>query len=170
MAWSNKKAGMKLEGFDPFLKKCKKLGPKIQAKVALTAVRAGSAEIRKVAKKLVKQNALGEGLTPTGRQRDHLHQAIISKAKAYGKDKIPVGTIGTEYKRAPHDHLVHDGTAAHTIPVPWPGIGEVHHPGSRGYPFMEIALETGRNAAQAAMISKLEKAIEKELQKDKDKK
>ena len=170
MAWSNKKAGMKLEGFEPFLKKCKKLGPKIQAKVALAAVLAGAAQVRIKAKALVKQNALGEGLTPTGRERDHLHEVIISKAKAYGKDKIPVGTIGTEYKRAPHDHLVHDGTAAHTIRVPWPGIRKVHHPGSRGYPFMQIALETSRNAAQAAMISKLEKAIEKELEKDRDKK
>lgn len=170
MAWSNKKAGMKLEGFDPFLKKCKKLGPKIQAKVALAAVRAGSAEIRKVARRLVKTYALGEGLTPSGRQRDHLYQSIINKAKAYGKDKKPVGIIGTRYKASPHDHLVHDGTAPHMIPVPWPGIRKVYHPGTRAYPFMEIALETGRNAAQAAMISKLEKAIEKELQKDKDKK
>ena len=35
---------------------------------------------------------------------------------------------------------------------------------------MEIALEKSRTSAQAAMIGKLEKAIEKELQKDRDKK
>jgi len=170
VAWTNKKGGISVAGIDPFLKKIKKLGPKIQARVALTAVRAGSAEVRKVAQKLVKQHALGEGLTPDGRQRIHLFKAIINKAKSYGKDKIPVGTIGTQYKATPHDHLVHDGTKPHTIPVPWPGIKQVHHPGSRAYPFMEIALEKSRTSAQAAMIGKLEKAIEKELQKDRDKK
>jgi len=169
MAWS-KKQGVSIEGIKPFTGKLKKLPEKIQAKVARQAVNAAAGEVRKTARKLVKQNAQGEGLTPDGSPRDHLYKSIINKTKSYGKDKIPVGTIGTRYKASPHDHLVHEGTAAHDIELTLPSGGQVtvQHPGSRGYPFMEIALEDSRGRAERAMVKKLETAIVKELQKQKD--
>tara|TARA_B100000029_G_scaffold50938_1_gene46314 strand:- start:718 stop:1254 length:537 start_codon:yes stop_codon:yes gene_type:complete len=172
MALVAKKAGMQVSGIEEFRDKLKPLPAKIQSDVALKAVRAASAEVRKKAQALVKSHALGEGLTPDGRTRNHLFKSITNRAKKYGKDKIPVGVVGTRYKESPHDHLVHDGTRPHVIPVPAPGLlgklgrkFKVRHPGARGYPFMEIALERSRGIAQRVMIEKLQKEIAKELAK-----
>tara|TARA_R100000808_G_scaffold7070_1_gene20818 strand:- start:27581 stop:28108 length:528 start_codon:yes stop_codon:yes gene_type:complete len=175
MKLNNKKAGIRVEGIQPFLDKIEHLGPKIQGRVALAAVKAASAEVRKKGQRIVKSKALGDGMRPSGQKRIHLWKSIINKAKAYGKDKIPVGTIGTQYKVTPHDHLVHDGTSPHIIKIPKkkPLFGrqlEVRHPGARAFPFMKFALEESREAQQKAMVNKILKRIEVELQKDKDKK
>ena len=175
MNLNNKKAGIRIEGVQPFLDKIEHLGPKIQAKVALAAVRSASAEVRKKRQRIVKAHALGDGLRPSGATRIHLWKSIINKAKSYGKDKIPVGTIGTQYKATPHDHLVHDGTKPHMIKIPskkplFGGQLEVRHPGAKAFPFMKIALDASRAEQQAAMAKKITDAIEKELVKDRDKK
>ena len=172
MALGGKKAGMRVTGIEEFRDKLKPLPAKIQAKVARQAVNAAAGEVRKTARKLIKSRALGDGLRPSGQTRKHLYESLTNKTKSYGKDQVPVGVVGTLYKATPHDHLVHDGTRPHVIRVPAPGLAgmlgrtfAVNHPGARAFPFMEIALKSSRSAAQRAMISKLQKSIDKELTK-----
>lgn len=166
------KGNVTITGIESFRRKLNKLPANIQAKVAKAAVNAGGGELRKKARALVKQNALGDGLNEQGSKRQNLFQTITNVVHSYGKDRIPVATVGPQYGKSPHAHLVHEGTRPHVTPVPAPGLaGEqgrtfnVPHPGSRGYPFMEIAIKNSTERIQRAMLAHLAKGIDKALTK-----
>jgi len=167
---------MVITGIESFRDKLDGLPRNIQATVARQAVNAGGAELRMKVRKLIQQHAQGDGLNEQGEKRDHLFQSISNKVKSYGKDKIPVATVGALYK-TPHAHLVHEGTRPHVTPVPAPGLAgrlgrkfNVPHPGARAYPFMTIGMENSQGRIERAMVNHLAKGIAKALQKQKDKK
>ena len=166
------KGKVTVTGIESFRSKLDKLPYAIQVRVAKNAVNAGGAQLRMTVRKLIQQNALGDGLNEQGKSRDHLFKNIINKAKSYGKDKIPVATVGAEYNKTPHAHLVHDGTRPHVTPVPAPGLAgklgrkfKVPHPGARAYPFMTIGMKKAGGRIQKAMVAHLAKGIDKALTK-----
>lgn len=81
------------------------------------------------------------------------------------------GLEGVVAAKAPHAHLVHNGTKAHQIPAPkdplkwrsvwyfYPGHRPVKHPGSRPQPFLLEAAEQTRPQVEQALRDGVEAAI-----------
>lgn len=152
---------VKLEGIEPFRRKLKKLPDKIRKRVVKSAVTRAGAVVRMHARKLVKHKAIDDGL-PNG----HLYAQIRNKTSFH--KGTPVATVGAEYDKDSVAHFVHQGTPAHAIPVPW--LPEpIKHPGSKAFPFMDIALDQSRVKSQAALVKTLAAGIAKELTKQQSK-
>ena len=149
--------GITITGIKPFRKKMKRLPEKVRKRVVKKAVTRAGAIVRMHARKLVKKNAIDDGL-PNG----HLYKEIISKT-AMSKG-TPVVTVGAEYYKVSVAHFVYQGTPAHDIEVPWRSE-PLRHPGARPYPFIEIALSQSQQRAQSEMVKRLQREITKELQK-----
>jgi len=81
------------------------------------------------------------------------------------------GLQGVVSSKAPHAHLVHNGTRAHEVPAPkdpakfravwWfhPGGRPAKHPGSRPNPFFVDAAEQTRDEVERALKEATEAAI-----------
>jgi HK97 gp10 family phage protein len=152
-----KMKGMTVEGIEPFRRKMKRLPKNVQKRVVKKAITRAGAIVRMHARKLVKKNAIDDGMP-----NDHLYKQIISKTSMVGGS--PVVTVGAEYGKQSVAHFVYLGTKPHSIPVPWLSA-DIEHPGSRPFPFMEIALSESRGKAQSEMVKRLASEIAKELTK-----
>ena len=87
----------------------------------------------------------------------------LKKSISYGVAQRGLqGKVKARKKYAPHAHLVHDGTRAHTIAprtpeaarrawMIYPGGRPVQHPGARANPFFVQAAEEKRGEVEARM-------------------
>ena len=160
---------VRIDGLKPLLKRLKELPPRVQRHVLRPAVTKASTPIVKTAKRLAPE---GEGLTPDGRERPHLKKTITkTRAKLSRKTGTVVVVVGPEKNKAPHSHLVHDGTVPHTITLTKPlQLGRVtlpagfviHHPGSKANPFLSNAVEANRSKSQGILKREIRAGIEKQ--------
>ena len=116
---------------------------------------------------LVKDKALAN--TPVGKTRN-LVKSIFGRVEQGGMQ----GAIGA---RAPHAHLVHEGTAAHTTPrknaralaIPSGGHvvyrGSAEHPGARANPWLKESLENSSDALAGMLRHAGEAALDEAIRK-----
>ena len=133
------------------------IAPRARRKIMRQAVRVGALKARQLA-------------PDSGRR----HKSKLNKSIRY--DVLDAGLTGRIKARAPHAHLVHDGTKAHRIPAPkdplrrrkvFPLFAGGHpewHPGARPNPFlvraaeetlpeMERVMREGAEAAMAEVVA-----------------
>lgn len=135
----------------------KRLPDNIRKKVVKSMNMSGGTVIAKAARK--------EAPVKTGQ----LKKSIVRIVRKAGK----VVAIGPEYRKAPHDHLVHDGTQPHSLGKitrgrsaggkrfvlrRWDGP---QHPGSRPNPYMVRAMDKSRQAVFTKMAQVATKRIAK---------
>ena len=135
----------------------KRLPDNIRKKVVRSMNTSGGTVIAKAARKEV---PVRSGLLKGSIVR------IVRKAGA-------VVAIGPEYKKAPHDHLVHDGTQPHSLGKIYRGrnadgkrfvlkqLAGNKHPGSRPNPYMVRAMDKSRQAVFVKMAQVATKRIAK---------
>ena len=124
--------------------------PKLRSKVMRAAV------------KIARNAARALAPVRTGRLKKALTYSV-GRGGVTGKVKAP---------KAPHAHLVHDGTKAHTIHAKtkeaaragWQIYhGSIHtmvkHPGSQGNPFLVDAGEESRPEIERAMVDKAKEVL-----------
>lgn len=160
---------VKVEGLQPLLKRLQALPDRMQRKVLRPAVTKASTPIVKKARRLA---PVGEGLTPDGRERPHLGETITkTRAKVSKKTGSVVVVVGPERNKAPHSHLVHDGTQPHTITLTKPlQLGRVtlpagfvmNHPGSKAQPFLTDAVAATRSRSESILRQSIASGIEKQ--------
>jgi HK97 gp10 family phage protein len=97
------------------------------------------------------------------------HKGKLRKTITY--QVLQGGLQGVVAAKAPHAHLVHNGTKAHEVPAPkdpakfravyrfHPGGRPAQHPGSRPQPFMTDAAEQTRGEVERAMKQATEEAM-----------
>lgn len=154
-----------LQGIKPLLAKLERI-PRKQAKAIMRkAVRAGSAPIRKVAKKTAP------------RDKGILQETMAIKVKQYPSG-VSVGVIGPRKKftkrtkkrgertlDAFYGHMVEGGTRPHVIPGPIVLGGRVlhniQHPGTQPTRFMEKSAKQSRAEAVRRLGAKLGSELEK---------
>ena len=97
------------------------------------------------------------------------HKRKLNKSIRYQVRRA--GLEGVVAAKAPHAHLVHDGTRPHETPAPtdpnkfksvWfyhPGGGPAKHPGARAQPFLLEAAEQTRGDVERALKEGTEAAI-----------
>lgn len=128
-----------------------KLAPEIRKKVLAPGARVIAVEARR-----------------TAPDSGYSHKLKLNKSISYRADRA--GTSMKVLVRAPHAHLVHDGTKAHLIPNPadkeylakrlrmmpyFPGILPLHHPGIRkAHPFLVEAGESKRPEVERILKQK----------------
>lgn len=160
---------VRIDGIKPLLKRLQQFPDRVQRRVLRPAVTKASTPIVKKAKRLA---PVGEGLTPDGRERPHLAKTITkTRAKLSKKTGSVVVVVGPEKNKAPHSHLVHDGTQPHDIVLTKPlQLGSVtlpagfviRHPGAKPNPFLHNAIEATRNQSSQILQSTIGKGIEKQ--------
>jgi HK97 gp10 family phage protein len=135
----------------------KRLPDNIRKKVVRSMNTAGGTVIAKAARKEV---PVKSGL---------LKGSIIRVVRKAGT----VVAIGPEFKKAPHDHLVHDGTQPHSLGRIYRGrnaggkrfvlkrMAGNQHPGSRPDPYMLRAMDKTRQAVFTKMAQVATKRIAK---------
>lgn len=163
---------VKIKGLKPLLKALKQLPDKLQRKVLRPAVTKASTPVVKTAKRLA---PVGAGLTPDGRERPNLKKTITkTRAKVAKKTGTVYVVVGPERNKAPHSHLVHDGTAPHDITLSKPLVLQntvlpagtvIHHPGAKAQPFLADAVEATRSQCQQILQRSIAAGIEKEAAK-----
>ena len=129
------------------------LEPKLRAKVMYQGV--------KVITLYVRENAPDSGI----RRKGKLNKSIKNRVRDYGR-------TGYVLAKAPHAHLVHDGTAPHriharskeTARAGWRFYrGSVHravkHPGARAQPFLVEAGEKTRDDVEQVMAEVAEQVV-----------
>jgi hypothetical protein len=130
------------------------LAPKLRAKVMYQGV--------KVVTLYVREHAPDSGVKRKGK----LKKSIQNRVKNYGR-------TGYVLAKAPHAHLVHDGTAPHRIHARskesaragWRFYrGSVHravkHPGARAQPFLLEAAEATRDDVEQVMAETAEIVVQ----------
>jgi len=105
-------------------------------KVTRSVTGAGAAVLKKEVKKQVPRNgkdarARDKRSTP----RTQLYKAIITISRKSRKTGSWYSVVGPGYRVAPQDHLVHDGTKAHTIT--WSGHNGLGFVSRRDYPHLK---------------------------------
>jgi HK97 gp10 family phage protein len=140
-----------------------------QRRVLRPAITKAAQPVLKKSKELA---PVGDGLTPDGRTRPHLKRTLKkTRAKTNKRNGSIVVVIGPEKNKAPHSHLVHDGTQSHKIVLRKPArlgrvvlpVGtKIQHPGAKPQPFMDDAGIAMRSTAQSILMSEIPKGIEKE--------
>lgn len=161
----------RIEGLRPLLKRLKRLPDRAQRHVLRPAVTKAATPVVKGARRLA---PVGAGLTPTGRERPHLAQTITkTRAKWYPKSGAVLVVIGPEKNKAPHSHLVHDGTPPHEIPITKsfqlgntfiPAGFVIEHPGAKANPFLASAIDAARPQSEAILRREIGRGIEKQTQ------
>ena len=150
-----------MEGIEPLLKRLRAVAPALEKRELKKAVNKAA----QFGLKIARQKApWGRGVGKEGKPRQHLRDTIGKKVKQY--KKAAVGVIGPFYRKAPHAHLVHDGTRPHKILLPAGkairlrnvtiyGPRYLQHPGSRPNPFIKEAWEQSKAPCTGAMIRSL---------------
>lgn len=160
------KKSVAIEGLKPLLKRLKTLPDRIQRKVLRPAVTKATTPVVKKARKLA----------PVGieepEERAHLAKTITkTRAKISKRTGSIVVVAGPEARKAPHSHLVHDGTAPHKITLTKPLVlGRVtlpagfviNHPGTRPNPFLTDALDAVRSQSNGILKREIAAGIEKQ--------
>lgn len=139
-------------------RRLKRLPDDIRKKVVKSMNTAGGTVIAKAARK--------EAPVKSGR----LKKSIVRLVRRGGR----VVAIGPEYREAPHDHLVHDGTQPHSLGKIYRTVGKINgkrariaqrkgiqHPGSRPNPYMVRAMDKSRQAVFHKMAQTATKRIAK---------
>lgn len=99
----------RISGMKPLLKRLKQLPDRAQRRVPRPAV-------TKAARKLAPQ---GTGLSADGSARPHLGKSITkTRATVSPRTGSVLVVLGPEKNKAPHDHLVHEGTKPHSMRCP----------------------------------------------------
>jgi HK97 gp10 family phage protein len=159
----------RIEGLKPLLRRLKQLPDRTQRRVLRPAVTKAATPVVKAARKRAPK---GTGLTADGRERPHLGRSITkTRAKLSRKTGNVLVMIGPEKDKAPHDHLVHEGTEPHSIVLTKPlQLGRVtlppgfviRHPGARSQPFLSEALDATRTQSQSILRRSIAQWIEKQ--------
>jgi len=166
-------------------RKLKNIPLKMQTRELTKIVRAGGTVVVKRAKRIV---PVGTGMTTDGRKRDHLRDSLDKKVKGYKARGTAVSVVGHRSRRAPHAHLVHDGTKPHTIRAGFrttstgqvrPSLGSqgfppralsnqrrffgktVSHPGVRAFPYLQKATDRSRGEVLQKMGKKAKQILNK---------
>lgn len=165
-------ASMRVEGIRPLMKRLKMLPARVQRKVLRPAVTKAATPVLKDAKK---RTPLGTGIDPDGNERPNLKKTLKkTRAKLSKKGGGVYVVIGPEAGKAPHSHLVHDGTDPHTITLTQPLVLQntvlpagftIQHPGAQPQPFLADAVEAQARTSQAILKREIGKGIEKEAAK-----
>jgi len=87
-----------------------------------------------------------------------LSENIVTKVVIHQSGDA-TATVGIDYKKVAHGHLVEFGTRAHWIPV---GKGRVLHPGSKPHPFVRPAYVAKARESLEYMMRDFVSSIEKE--------
>lgn len=128
------------------------IAPRARRKIMRKAVRVGALEVRRTA-------------PDSGRK----HKGKLSKSIRY--DVLDKGLTGRIKARAPHAHLVHDGTKAHMIPAPkdplrrrkafplFAGGHAERHPGARANPFLVRAAKRMRPEMEQVLRDGVREAL-----------
>jgi HK97 gp10 family phage protein len=161
----------RVSGIKPLLKRLKQLPDRARRRVLRPAVTKAATPVVKAARKLAPK---GSGLTADGSERPHLGKTITkTRAKVSPRTGNVVVVLGPEKNKAPHDHLVHDGTEPHSITLTRPlQLGRVtlpagfviRHPGAKSQPFLTEALDAARSKSQAILRRSIAQGIEKQTQ------
>lgn len=165
--------GVKIQDDKKLIRSLERLPAKVQQKVVRSAGTFAMTPVLKTAKKLA---PLGDGLRPNGQPREHLRDTLKKKTKLYRSSGTAVTTVGHDYFKTPHAHLVHDGTKPRQIVgkyMTWfdasTGVlGEtinVQHPGNRGSKHIERAFENQKLNVLKRLSTKMGKGILKEAAK-----
>lgn len=166
-------------------KKLRDIPNKMKTRELTKIARAGGTVVVKRAKKIV---PVGTGMTSDGRKRDHLRDSLDKKVKGYKARGTAAAIVGHRSRRAPHAHLVHDGTKPHTIRVGrrtsatgqvTASIGrsglppralsnqrrffgtQVRHPGVRPFPYLKKATDRSKGEVLQKMGKKARQILEK---------
>lgn len=161
-----------IEGVGQTLRNLRELPRAVQNQVLRPAVTRAAQPVLKEARVLA---PVGDGLTPDGRQRPHLAKTLRkTRAKVYRKTGTVLVVLGPEKNKAPHSHLVHDGTKSHTIVlgkaavlknVILPAGTKIEHPGAKENPFMDDAAAATKGQSKAILEDMIGKGIEKQAAK-----
>lgn len=159
----------RISGMKPLLKRLKQLPDRAQRRVLRPAVTKAATPIVKAARKLAPK---GTGLSADGSARPHLGKSITkTRAKVSPRTGNVLVVLGPEKNKAPHDHLVHEGTKPHSIALTKPlQLGRVilpagfviRHPGGKSQPFLTEAVDQTRNKSQAILRRSIAQGIEKQ--------
>lgn len=170
MSKGGRGASIRVTGLKPTLAALALFPEKLQRKVMRPAVSKAATPVVKKARKLA---PLGAGLTPSGAERPHLRKTITkTRAKISKRTGSIVVVVGPEKNKAPHSHLVHDGTAHHDITLKKPLVlGRVtlpagfviRHPGARAQPFLTDAAAACRSQSLSIMRRELVAGMKKQL-------
>lgn len=157
------------DGLKPILKRLQRLPERNRRHAIRPAVRKASTPVRKVAKRLAPKG------TAVDDNRPPLRKTIT---KTSVKWQRPTDTfyvvVGPEAGKAPHAHLVHDGTRPHEIILTQPLIlggtflpagFVIQHPGSRANPFIARAAEATRSQVQSILRKSILENIDKQVAK-----
>lgn len=166
------KAHVKLTGMKELQKALKQLPDRIQRRVLRNAVSKAATPTVKKARQLA---PVGAGLNPDGTERPNLKKTITKTRAKLSKDGNAVYVVsGPERKKAPHAHLVHDGTKPHEIVLTKPLVLQntvlpagfvIQHPGAKPQPFLADAVEQTRSQAESILQKAIAAGIEKEAAK-----
>lgn len=172
MARRHKDVSVQVEGLDEVQKRLRRLPERNQRHVMRPAVRRAGTVVAKVARRLAPK---GTGLKPSGAPRTPLRKTIKSTSvKWYRKTNTFAVVLGPEKNKAPHSHLVHDGTQPHEIVLTQPLVlGNtvlpagfvIPHPGAKANPFMDRAAEASRGQTIAKLRTEILAGIEKQVRK-----
>lgn len=158
MANRSRMLALDLEGMPELLAKLKSIPVKLEKRELKKAVGKASQFVLKVARQ---KAPWGRGVAPGGRPRQHLRDTLGKKVKQY--KKAAVGVVGPFYRKAPHAHLVHDGTRPHEITLPagksfridggalMRGPRVFKNPGAKANPFLMEAWQQSRSPCLGAM-------------------
>lgn len=166
---------IKLEDVGKIRRQFAELSPGKQRAGMRSAATRGATAVRKTARRLV---PVGLGLTPSGKKRPHLRDALVQSVKTLGKgNKARVSAIvGADYKKVPTIHLVDAGTKPHEIKARKRSLSNVSqvgkdnarffgakikHPGSKAKPFLRNALEQNKTEINRLFVEAMHKALAK---------
>ena len=157
-----------IKGLDAIKQRLQALPDKIQRKHIRRALKDGSevvraeAELRvsRIVRKMPKDNFLFFLRRPDMGPR--LRNNVTSKVSVNAGGGT--ATVGLDYKKVHHGHLVEFGTKPHKIIIKLANGKTiiVNHPGSKAQPFMRPAFDGKGNEAVELMVTELANAVEKE--------
>lgn len=158
---------LEVEGIEPLIERLRDIGPKFAKRELKKAVRAASQIVLRKARMLAPR---GDGLNNQGKVTTSLRKSLDKKIKQY--QSTATGIIGSRYRIAPHDILVHEGTGPHDILLPAGKgfrIGErsifgpklIKHKGATANRFILKAFNQTLEAQKRAMYLKLADGIAK---------
>lgn len=143
-----------------------------QRAVLRPAVTKAASPVFRAAKDLA---PVGDGRTPDGRKRPHMKRTIKkTRAKTYKRTGTVLIVLGPEKNKAPHTHLVSEGTQAHDIVLSKPAKlknvilpkgTRIRHSGATPNPFMDNAGIAAGPQARAILEREIPVGIEKEAAK-----
>lgn len=169
---------MKIENLGSVRAAFEAMKPSRQRAAYRSAAGKSATRVRKTARSLIPK---GLGLTPTGKKRIHLRDALVKNVKTIGKGKGATvsAIVGADYKKISTIHLVNNPVKPHVISTTKRTLSDlnnaaegdkkrataftskVKHPGFKGLGFLQQSLTVNT----PAIVGFYEDAIRKSVAK-----